>query len=131
MLQEENSIFEAKRYLANAKMILEKNKIEGKYYANRKYVREAGKLAWNGVLIALEAVFQVKNTKSASARPDFNDYLKIATKQDKKITKTLANGYEVLHKFMGYDGILSVNIVKEGLLEAKTIIEWCEQKYKA
>ena len=99
-------------------------------YDDPKYVRMAGNTAWNGVHIALEAIFDVQSKKSKSARPDFKDYQGEATKKDKKLLTNMNNAYDILHKSMGYDGILSTAIVKEGFLVAKTIIDWCELSYK-
>jgi hypothetical protein len=54
-------ISEAKRYLANAKELLKEKAIkDGDYYTDSKYVSMAGDTAWKGVLIALEAVFGIK-----------------------------------------------------------------------
>ncbi len=126
-----NPIDEAKRYIANAKKIIAENTtIEGKFYDDPKYVRMGGNTAWNGVLIALEAVFDVQSKKSKGARPDFKDYQGEITKKDKKLLNHVNNAYNILHKFMGYDGVLSVAIVKEGFADAKTIIDWCEVSYK-
>ena len=131
MKPKENLIEEAKRYIANAKkVLLENTEIEGKFYDDPKYVRMAGNTAWNGVLIALEAIFDVQSKKSKGARPDFKDYQGEITKKDKKLLNNVNSAYNILHKSMGYDGALNVAIVKEGFSDAKTIIDWCELSYK-
>jgi hypothetical protein len=131
MKQQKNPIDEAQRYVANAKAILAEQKIEGNYYTDPKYIRMAGNTLWNGVLIALEAVFEVQKDKKKGVRPDFNDYKNKASKIDRKFATLLHNAYDTIHKSLGYDGNLNVTIVKSGFSEAKEIIDWCKTKYKS
>ena len=70
----EDPVGEARRYVQNAKDILEKNgklDTELQLYEDRKYVRMAGNTLWNGVLLILDAVFHVN--KDRNTRPDFDD----------------------------------------------------------
>ncbi len=127
MKPKDNQIEEARRYIANAKkVLLENTEMEGKYYDDPKYVKMAGNTAWNGVLVAMEAVFTIKS----KGRHEIKNYIEEAAKTDKKITAVVQSAYFVLHRSMGYDGILDSAIIKIGFADAKTIIDWCEIRYK-
>jgi hypothetical protein len=72
MAELRHPIKEAERYLNNARQILsDKADKEGNYYNDSKYVRMAGNTAWNGVLIALDAVLPVRENLKKNQRPDF------------------------------------------------------------
>ena len=130
MAELKHPIREAERYLQNAKQVLsEKAEKDGKYYNDRKYVKMAGNTAWNGVLLALDSVLQVRSTMKKGQRPEFNDYMEAITKIDKKMSRPLLGAYESLHKTMGYDGNPVYSIVQESLNEAKKIIDWAEKQY--
>ena len=123
-------IQEAERYLENARTILsEKAEKEGDYYSDSKYVKMAGNTAWNGVLVALDAVLHVKNGLKKNQRPEFQDYQEAMSKKDGKMTRQLLSAYESLHKALGYDGNLRYKIVQDSLLQAKLIINWCSKNY--
>ena len=125
-------IREAERYLANAKQILsEKAGKEGSYYSDPKYVKLAGHSAWSGVLVALDAVTDVRKNVKKGARIDIKDYQNAIAKKDKKMTRPLQSAYEVLHLLLGYDGNLNYKIVQEGLLEGKLMIDWASKHYEA
>jgi hypothetical protein len=123
-------IREAERYLENARTILsEKAGKEGSYYKDPKYVKMAGNTAWNGVLVALEAVLKVRENLKKGQRPDFNDYGTAMAKKDRKMCTPLLTAYESLHKALGYDGNLSYRIVQESLRQGKIVIEWAGKHY--
>ena len=124
-------IQEAERYLENARTILsEKAEKEGEYYSDSKYVKMAGNTAWNGVLVALDAILNVKNGLKKNQRPEFKDYQEAMSKKDGKMTRPLLSAYESLHKTLGYDGNLRYKIVQDSLLQAKLIIDWCGKNYQ-
>jgi len=123
-------IQEAERYLSNARQILsEKAEKDGNYYTDRKYVKMAGNTAWNGVLVALDAVLEVKEKMKKSQRPDFKDYQVAIVKKDNKMNFPLLAAYESLHKTLGYDGNPSYKIVQTSLAQAELIINWASKKY--
>ena len=124
-------IAEARRYYNNAKQILsdQAGKNEG-FYKDRKYVRMAGNTVWNGVLIAMDAAYKVKNKKPADERVDYPDYQKEINKERNSIANIFASAYEHCHKFMGYDGVLSYKTVSNALEYADEIISFCELKLK-
>ena len=124
-------IQEAERYLQNARTILsEKAEKEGEYYNDSKYVRMAGNTAWNGVLIALDAVLEVRKGMKKGQRPDFQDYETAMAKRDSKMTRTLLGAYESLHKSLGYDGNPNYVIVQESMKQAQYILDWCNKHYQ-
>ena len=123
-------IQEAERYLSNAKNILsEKAEKDGDYYNDRKYVKMAGNTAWNGVLVALDAVLPVKSNLKKGQRVEFKDYQVAITQKDKKMSRPLLGAYESLHKALGYDGNPSFKIVQASLAQAKLIIDWASKNY--
>jgi hypothetical protein len=130
MAELENPIREAERYLQNARQLLsEKAEKEGDYYNDSKYVRIAGNTAWNGVLIALEAVLNVRTGLKKGQRPDFKDYQAAITKKDAKMSRPLLYTYESLHKVLGYDGNPRYKIVQDSLEQAKMVLDWAEKNY--
>jgi hypothetical protein len=131
MLKRQNHpIREAERYWENAKTILsEKAGKDGNYYNDPKYVKMAGNTAWNGVLVALDAVLKIRETKKKGQRLSFQDYEEAMAKKDRKMLLTLLTAYESLHKTLGYDGNLSYRIVQESMREGKLIIDWADKHY--
>jgi len=128
-MEQNNAIQEAERYLQNARQILsEKAGKDGDYYTDRKYVKMAGHTAWCGVLIALDAALQIKSGMKKGQRPDVKDYQEALGKLDKKMSKHFMGSYDVLHKSLGYDGVLNFDVVQIGLKEAQGIIDWAGRR---
>ena len=130
MAELQHPIREAERYLQNARQILsDKAEKEGDYYNDRKYVRIAGNTAWNGVLIALDAVLNVRSKIKKGQRPEFKDYQEAIAKKDNKMPRVLLNAYDLLHKSLGYDGVTRYTVVQDSLDQAKMILAWAEEHY--
>jgi hypothetical protein len=74
MTREEQNAFlsaehaEAMRYMDNAKETLKKAGKDGPRYTDKKYVRTACGTAYNGVLIALDAWFKLKEVPELSQK---------------------------------------------------------------
>jgi len=131
MAELKHPIREAERYLQNARQILsEKAEKEGDYYNDSKYVKMAGNTAWNGVLVALDAVLPVRANLKKGQRPDFQDYQKAIAQKDGKMTRPLLGAYESLHKTMGYDGNPVYKVVQSSLEQANIIISWANTQYQ-
>jgi len=131
MAQLEHPIREAERYLENARQILsDKAEKDGDYYNDSKYVRMAGNTAWNGVLIALDAVLDMHKNLKKGQRLDFKDYQAAIAKKDSKLPRTLLNAYGLLHLSLGYDGITDYKTVQSSLDKAKIIIDWASKHYQ-
>jgi hypothetical protein len=127
---ETNPIQEANRYLANARQILsEKAKKDGDFYSDAKYIKTAGHVAWCGVLVALDAVLNVRKNLKKNQRPDFDDYQTALYKKDPKMNRTLLTAYESLHKTLGYDGNLDYKIAQRSLELAKSLVDWASLHY--
>ena len=124
-------IEEAERYLQNAKQILsEKAEKDGNYYTDPKYVKMAGNTAWNGVLLALDNVTDVRKTLKKGQRVDIKDYQNAVAKIDRKMNMPFLAAYESLHKALGYDGNPSFVIVQESLKQGQKIIDWAAKHYR-
>ena len=120
-----NPVDEARRYVQNAKDLLLGRAdldIETGYYRDRKYVRMAGNTLWNGVLLILDATFDIDKT---NGRLSFNDYRRIIVQRDKKLLTMVNNGYDIMHLAMGYDGNLSKALCQDGCHLANEIIDYC------
>lgn len=135
MVKEKKSIQEARRYIDNAKEILRtKAGKSGRFYSDEKYVRMACNTAYLGLLIALNEFFKqkkiefprVKEKRTQSVNVDF--YKENLGKYNKSILREFNSAYNHLHLSGGYDGDLAVNVSKDGLQFAETIISWIEKQ---
>ena len=117
-------IEEARRYVANAKMIIEKSVYdpETKLYRDKKYVRIAGNTLWSGCLIALEAVLQVSKGKG---RPSIEKYRDAARKRDRTLLNFINAAYDTMHLSMGYDGTKEKKVCDAAFERANEIINRC------
>jgi len=125
-------IREAERYLENAREILStKAEKQGDLYYDSKYVKMAGNTAWNGVLVALNAVLHVSENLKKDQRLSFDDFENALARRDRKMPGYLKSAYDILHKSMGYDGIQEYKVVKIGMERAKMLVEWSDKHYHA
>ena len=119
-------VAEARRYVQNAKELLEEKArldTETQAYQDRKYIRMAGNTLWNGVLLILDATFQLENKKG---RLSIYDYRNVVGQRDKKLLDMVNRGYDTMHLAMGYDGNLEKAISSAGIRIANDIIDRCE-----
>ena len=119
-------VAEARRYVQNAKELLEEKArldVETQAYQDRKYIRMAGNTLWNGVLLILDATFQLENKKG---RLSIYDYRNVVGQRDKKLLDMVNRGYDTMHLAMGYDGNQSKVTCLDGLKLANDIIDRCE-----
>ncbi len=114
---------EAMRYIANAKGYL---KTAGKgetHYKDKKYVRTACGTAYNGVLIALNALLKAKDIdfpKGSKRKPV--DFYRMAIGKDRKLLDAFNTVYHILHLSGYYDGETSIKIIQTGFEMAGVII---------
>ena len=115
---------EAIRYMDNAKEYLKDARKEGNIYRDPKYVRTACGTAYNGVLIALDCFLILKGVQKPTKkeRKSIEYYQKNLGKLDRKMLDNLNVTYKILHLSGYYDGIESVNVIKEGFNFANKII---------
>jgi hypothetical protein len=125
-MEKKNPIAEARRYVDNAKETIKKADYDSstKLYQDKKYVRMAGNTLWNGCLVALEALLQIKKGKG---RPSIEKYIEAAAKKDKKLLSYINAAYNSNHLYMGYDGALNKKACDAGFDDANAVINRCEQ----
>jgi len=132
MTREEQNIFlskeytEALRYMDNAKETLQKAiKRDDGYYTDKKYVRTACGTAYNGVLLALDAWFEMKGVENLKKnnRKSIEFYKRHVSEFDKKMADYFDTVYSVLHLSGYYDGTLKVKTIQTGFEDAYKIIE--------
>lgn len=126
-MKQKDPIAEARRYVDNARTtLLEKGELnlETKRYEDDKYVRAAGSYLWLGVLMALDAVFHVRQDRRK--RVDIEQYREAVAKRDKKLLGYVNDGYDVMHLSMMYDGVQAKDVSDVGFRLANTIIDRCE-----
>lgn len=120
----DNPVAEARRYIDNARQILsEKAGKEGSTYTDPKYVRMAGNTAYNGVLVALDAIIPAPERQRRKSVEHYQRGI-----QDKKLLTEFNIAYSTLHLTLGYDGNLSYTIAQEGLRRAEKIISYVEMR---
>lgn len=125
-MEKKDPIDEAYRYVENAQKTLRDH---GEYdaelhrYSDRKYVRAAGHYLWHAVLMTLDAVFHVR--KDRRTRVDIEAYRETVRKRDKKLLALVNDAYQILHLYMGYDGVLSKSTCDDGFRIANAIIDRC------
>ena len=110
--------------MANAEGVIKKAKYdpETKSYLDSKYVKTAGNILWNGCLVALEALLNVRKGKG---RPSIEKYKEAAAKRDGTLLKFINAGYDTMHLSMGYDGNKSRKVCEAGFEFANAIINRC------
>lgn len=127
MKRKKDPISEARRYVDNAKETLKEKgelNVETRRYEDEKYVRAAGSYLWLGVLMALDAVFNVRSDRRK--RVDINEYRDAVGRRDRKLLDYVNDGYDVMHLSMMYDGVQAKGVSDEGIRIANTIIDRCE-----
>ena len=126
-MKRKDPIAEARRYVENARTTLKENgelNLEMKRYEDDKYVRAAGSYLWLGVLMALDAVFHVRQDRRK--RVDIEQYREAVAKRDKKLLGYVNDGYDVMHLSMMFDGVQAKDVSDVGFRLANTIIDRCE-----
>lgn len=115
------------RYLDNAKEILKKSPVEGKYYADVKYVKSACGVAYLGVLEAIKEYLQSKGVTRKELPRKVEEFRKALQKHasiyNGKLAKEFDLLYDELHIAGYYHGTLhSVDIVKSIMKRSKEFI---------
>ena len=119
---------EALRYLNNAKRILKRTSIEGKFYADKKPVREAFGTAYLAILEAINEFLVKKGFTEKELPKSIDGYRNILKKHfavhNGKLLKEFESLYESLHIYGYYRGaIYNVHAVKDYFVAAKDFIE--------
>lgn len=114
----------ARRYLDDARTIVDGIEQENGYYTDRKSIRRAGRLAYKGVMIALNSFLGLANKNEHS----ISWYECKLAETDSMRSLRFHSLYCTLSLSMGFDGILLPSISSAGLEEADEFIEWIETK---
>lgn len=121
-----NPVEEAKFRADNARLILKERGLldeEINHYENQKYVRKSGRALWRAVLIALDAVFDIREDRRTKVY--IEDYLKTAAKKDEGLARLIDIAYSIIYVYMAFDGIQHKPICDEGFRLADDIIDRC------
>ena len=111
----------AQKILIKATRILSENAgKDGEYYTDRKYVRMAGRTAWQAVIVGLNECLKIEE------KSELNAYQKILA-QNPYFLEVFNNAYDTLCNALGIDGNLNVVIVDEGLKRARELINWTDK----
>ncbi len=118
---------EALRYLQNAKDILAKAHIEGKFYTDKKPVREAFGTAYLAVLDAINENLLKKGILEKELPKSVDEYRRVLRKyfaiHNGKLLKEFEILYDSLHIYGYYrGGIYNVHAVKDYLAAARDFI---------
>lgn len=118
---------EALRYINNAKELLSKSPIEGKFYTDKKYVKSACGVAYLGILEAINEYLLAKGVPTKELPRKVEEYekalKKYASVHNGKLAKEFDFLYDELHIAGYYRGLLHrVDSVKGALKAAKEFI---------
>jgi hypothetical protein len=131
---------EAIRYMNNATETLQKAGKEDNLYHDPKYVRTACGTAYLGMLIALDAFFELRGVPPPPKKKQKNIeyYTFNVAKLDGKLSAELHAAYRLLHIEGYYEGVRRVTTIKDGFDVAYEIIarikpehELTQEEYKA
>lgn len=121
-MKHEDPYKEAMRYIDNARTQLKLAGKDGKFYVDEKYVKSASGIAYSGILVALDALFDYKNVPKRRGRKAIDYYQLNLAKIDKKLLRELNAAYELLHLAGYYEGQLKIGAIEEGFDSALSII---------
>ena len=127
---------DAYRYLDNSKEAIRKTEVKDGFYEDPKYVKMACNTAYSGLLLAVNELFRYKGIevpkrkKNGRQPMNVDFYVEQLGKINRKMMKNFNEAYNYLHLFGGYDGSLSKEISKNGILFAKTVIDWVKKQVK-
>lgn len=119
---------EAIRYLNNAKELLNKSPVEGKFYTDKKYVKSACGVAYLGILEAINEYLLARGVPHKDLPKKVEEYEKALKKyaavHNGKLAKEFDFLYDELHIAGYYRGLLHrVDTVKGTLKAAKEFID--------
>ena len=121
-MKHEDPYKEAMRYIDNARTQLKLAGKDGKFYVDEKYVKSASGIAYSGILVALDALFDYKNVPKRRGRKAVDYYQSNLARIDKKLLRELNAAYELLHLAGYYEGQLKIGAIEEGFDSALSII---------
>ncbi|MCX6278142.1 MAG: DUF5618 family protein [Bacteroidetes bacterium] len=128
--ENEYTIAEAYRYLANAKETLSKSPIEYSRYSDSKYVREAAGMVYLAALKALDAYLISTGIERGKLPKSIDGYWEMIRRKiplNGKLTAALNTVYENMHVFAYYRGGVDLALVKSGFDNARKVIEMMDK----
>jgi hypothetical protein len=121
-MKHEDPYKESMRYIDDAKETLNFAGKDDKFYMDVKYIKTGCGIAYSGILTALDFLFEIKGIPKRKGRKSIEYYKSILSGMDKKLSKHLNNGYEVLHLYGYYEGGLRVDSIEIGFDDAISIV---------
>lgn len=125
-IDNEYTISEAYRYLANAKETIAKSSIGYGIYNDSKYVREAAGIAYLAALKALDVYLLYKGMNLSELPQSIEEYQTLMKKKiplNGKLNGALTIVYQNLHIFAYYRGGVDIIMVKSGFDNARKVVE--------
>ncbi|GAB6395412.1 MAG: hypothetical protein MdMp024_1724 [Bacteroidales bacterium] len=120
---------EAIRYMDNANDNLKKANKRNGFYDDKKYVRTACGIAYNAVLISLDALLEQRGVKlKKGKRKSIEYYILHIAKIDRKLLNELNSVYTILHLNGYYDGLQDARVIARGFELAYKIIRRIQPK---
>jgi len=117
------SYTEAMRYVANAKGYLKTAEKGETHYKDKKYVRTACGTAYNGTLIALDALLEIKGIDLPKGKSRKTiDFYRAAINKDRKLLDAFNSVYNILHLYGYYDGETHIKVIQAGFESAIEVI---------
>jgi hypothetical protein len=116
---------EAVEHIGRAEQIVrEKVGEKDSDYAEVEYVQMAAGVAYEGVLIAIDAYLERKEGLKYKKPQSIEEYRTRVTKQNKKLLPLLNEAYGTLYIILHLHGVPSSRVMIKGLNSAKEIIEY-------
>jgi hypothetical protein len=112
------------RYMNNAEATLQNTAIDGNYYTDNKYVSSACSIAYRGVLIALDAFFEMRGVAPVKKgrRASIEYYKSNIAQIDGKMSTYLNEVYAILHIAGYYELSRDARAIKAGFDNAYALI---------
>jgi hypothetical protein len=114
---------EAMRYIANAKDYLKTAEKGESHYKDKKYVRTACGSAYNGTLVALDALLKIKGIELPKGKTRKTvDFYRMSIGTDRKLLDAFNTAYNILHLYGYYDGETNIKVIQNGFEMAVAVI---------
>jgi len=123
-VQAKKSYVHAMCYIANAKDYLKTAGKGESHYKDKKYVRTACGVAYNGTLIALDALLKIKGIDLPHKKSRRTiDFYREAINKDRKLLDAFNSAYNILHLYGYYDGETTIKVIQAGFEMANLVID--------
>ena len=121
--------YEVLSYLTNAEKILkEKAGKKNGEYANIEIVQTASRIAYDAVILAIDAYLEEKEELKFTKPNNIEEYRLRVAKQNEELLNSLNAAYDMLYLVGFYHGTLSKRTMANGLSAARTILNFLPKK---